>query len=79
MLYPDVFKGIVPTEHIMQEAYWGKAFTAADLAQMADNGQRWAFIIGGGLCSVVVCSTHRDMERHPRFQDPPHRGARHGS
>jgi pimeloyl-ACP methyl ester carboxylesterase len=47
MLYPDVFKGIVPTEHIMQEAYWGKVFTAADLAQMAGNGQRWAFIIGG--------------------------------
>lgn len=45
MIYPDVFKGVAPTEHVMYQQYWGKVFTAQDITEMVANNQRYAFII----------------------------------
>lgn len=46
MIYPDVFKGVVSTEHVIKRDYWEKIFTWDDMAQMRENNQRWAFIMG---------------------------------
>ncbi len=46
MLYPDMFTGIIPTEHVMMQIYWGKIYTLAEMYEMAANGQRWSHILG---------------------------------
>ncbi|MFC7336987.1 discoidin domain-containing protein [Haloferula chungangensis] len=46
MLYPDVFTGVIPTEHSMSSSYWQKIFTRDEMSVMAARGQRWCHIIG---------------------------------
>lgn len=53
MLYPDIFKGAIPTEHVMDDAFWQKAWSKADMREMATRGQRWAHILGSESYAFV--------------------------
>ena len=46
MIYPDVFTGIIATEHVMSHSYWSRIYTLGEMFEMASHGQRWSHILG---------------------------------